>query len=80
MHNETLKDCAKECAKRIVMPRQQVRTGLVQALFKPTTLEQLLKDDQTSKGYQLLLFKLQGGVSSRARFSHRSSRAQFCLN
>src|SRR6516225_4407204 len=65
MHNQTLKDCAK----RIVMPRQQVRTGLVQALFKPTTLEQLLKDDQTSKGYQLLLFKLQGGVSSRVRFS-----------
>jgi hypothetical protein len=32
------------------MPRQQVRTGLAQTLFKPTTLEQLLKDDQTGKG------------------------------
>jgi hypothetical protein len=42
------------------MPRQQVRTGLVQALFKPTTLEELLKDDQTGKGCQLLLFKLKG--------------------
>src|SRR6516164_10272241 len=61
MHNQTLKDCAK----RIVMPRQQVRTGLMQALFKPTTLEQLLKDDQTGEGCQLLLFKLQCGNTAR---------------
>ena len=61
MHNETLQDRAK----RIVMPRRQVGTGLVQARFKPTTLEQLLKDDQTGEGCQLLLFKLQCGNTAR---------------
>jgi hypothetical protein len=38
----------------------------MQALFKPTTLEQLLKDDQTGKGRQLLLFKLQGRDTARS--------------
>src|SRR5215472_6122213 len=61
MHNETLQDRAKG----IVMPRLQMCASLVQALFKPTTPEQLLKDHQTSEGRQLLLFKLQCGNTAR---------------
>jgi hypothetical protein len=46
------------------MPRVQVRAGLVEPRFKLTGLEELLKDDQTRKGSQLLLFKLQGGQTA----------------
>jgi hypothetical protein len=60
MDDEALQDRAKA----IVMPRLQVRAGLVEPLFKPTRLEELLKDDQTRKGRQLLLFKLQGGQTA----------------
>src|SRR5690349_4922012 len=46
------------------MSRLQVRAGFVEPLFKPTRLEELLKDDQTGEGRQLLLFKLQGGKTT----------------
>jgi hypothetical protein len=60
MDDETLQDRAKA----IVMPRLQVRAGIVEPLFKPTGLEELLKDDQTREGGQLLLFKLQDGQTA----------------
>src|SRR3954447_6856815 len=60
MDDEALQDRAKA----IVMPRFQMRAGFAQPLFKLTGLEELLKDDQTREGGQLLLFKLQGGQTA----------------
>jgi hypothetical protein len=60
MDDEALQDRAKA----IVMSRLQVRAGFVQPLFKPTRLEELLKDDQPREGRQLLVFKLQGGQTA----------------
>src|SRR5689334_19776680 len=60
MDDEALQDRAKT----IMVPSRQVRARPLQACSELTGLEEFLKNDQTGKGGQLLLFEFQGGQTA----------------